>query len=97
MEDESRGVGGPKQGPPRAPRRQPSTGNRTLSGAVFAGVGIQFAATILVFTFLGNWLDNKFHTSPWLLILCVFLGAGGGFYSMYRQLKASQHRNGTDQ
>jgi ATP synthase protein I len=55
-----------------------------VSGAQFAGIGVQFALTILVFVFAGVWLDKRLGTSPWLLLVCVFLGAAGGFYSMYR-------------
>ncbi len=67
-------------------------GNRgsSVSGAEFAGIGVQFALTILVFVFAGIWLDRRFGTSPWLLLLCVFAGAGGGFYSMYRRVTAAQ-------
>jgi ATP synthase protein I len=61
-----------------------------VSGAEFAGIGVQFALTILVFVFAGIWLDRRFGTTPWLLLVCVFAGAGGGFYSMYRRVTASQ-------
>jgi F0F1-type ATP synthase assembly protein I len=62
------------------------------SATEFAGVGIQFALAILLFLYLGQWLDSKLGTAPWLLILGVFLGAGLGFYSMYRRLMAAQAR-----
>lgn len=69
-----------------------------VSGAEFAGIGLQFALTILVFVFAGIWLDRRLGTSPWLLIACVFAGAGGGFYSMYRRVTAAQrdakHKHG---
>jgi len=73
--------------PPRPPRR---TG---VSGAEFAGVGLQFAATIVAFMFAGIWLDRRLGTSPWFVILCVFLGAGTGFYSIYRKLMSAQRRS----
>jgi ATP synthase protein I len=60
-----------------------------LSGSEFAGVGMQFAATIVVGALAGIWLDKRFGTSPWLLILMVFGGAGTGFWSMYRRLASS--------
>ena len=63
------------------------------SGGDLASAGLQFAAAIIVFMFLGLWLDRTLGTSPWLLIVCVFLGAGGGFYSIYRRLMASQRRS----
>lgn len=70
-------------------RREPSKppeGGGVHSGAEFAGIGIQFAASIILFLFVGQWLDRKLGTSPWLLMVGVFLGAGASFYSMYRKL-----------
>jgi F0F1-type ATP synthase assembly protein I len=51
-----------------------------------AGVGLQFAASILLFLFVGMWLDRRLGTDPWLLIVGVFTGGTAGFYSMYRRL-----------
>ena len=56
------------------------------TGSEFAGVGLQFGFSIVLFAFAGYWLDKKLGTSPWLLILLVFVGAGAAFYSMYRRL-----------
>ncbi|MFN2566512.1 MAG: AtpZ/AtpI family protein [Gemmatimonadaceae bacterium] len=58
----------------------------------YAGVGLQFALTIVVFMFAGMWLDRTLGTSPWLLVLFVFGGASAGFYSIYRKLTAAQRR-----
>ncbi len=57
-----------------------------ISGSEFAGVGMQFSATIVVFALAGVWLDKRLGTSPWLVILMVFGGAGLGFWSMYRKM-----------
>jgi F0F1-type ATP synthase assembly protein I len=35
---------------------------------------------------LGWWLDAKLGTSPWLLLVGIFLGASGGFYSLVRRV-----------
>src|SRR5689334_21465923 len=79
--------GGPASGPP---------GGRGAGGgpsvAEFAGVGLQFAVSILVFVFVGQWLDRKLGTAPWMLMLGVFLGAGASFYGMYRKLTAAGER-----
>ena len=56
----------------------------------FAGVGIQFAVSIIAFLFLGQWADRKLGTSPVLLLAGVFIGGGAAFYSMYRRLSAAQ-------
>ena len=58
-----------------------------LSGSEFAGIGIQFAATIVVFAFAGIWLDQKLGTSPWLVLLFVLGGAGLGFWSLVRRTR----------
>jgi ATP synthase protein I len=79
--------GGPASGPPGG-----RGGDEGPSVAEFAGVGLQFAASILVFLYLGQWLDRKLGTAPWLLIVGVFLGAGASFYSMYRKLMAANAR-----
>jgi F0F1-type ATP synthase assembly protein I len=49
-------------------------------------VGLQFAASILLFFFAGRWLDGRLGTEPWLLIVGVFTGLCAGFWSMYRRL-----------
>ncbi len=84
--------GSPGSGPGGAP---PGKGQQELgvSGSEFAGIGLQFAVSILVFVYLGQWLDRKLATTPWLLIIGVFLGAGASFYSMYRKLMAAQARD----
>ena len=63
------------------------------SAAAYAGLGLQFALAILVFTFVGQWLDRRLGTEPWLLLVGVFTGAGGGFYSIYRRLMADLRRD----
>ena len=50
------------------------------------GVGLQFAGAILLFMFLGRWLDSWLGTEPWLLLAGVAVGAVAGFYALYRTL-----------
>jgi F0F1-type ATP synthase assembly protein I len=78
---------GAKPDPPAGRTGGAGRGSQTgVTGAEFAGIGLQFALTILVFVFAGVWLDRRLGTTPWLLLVCVFVGAGGGFYSMYRMV-----------
>jgi F0F1-type ATP synthase assembly protein I len=70
--------------PPPGPK--PSRGDTAPTGAQFAGAGLQFAVAIVAFMFLGIWLDKRLGSSPWFVLVCVFLGAGAGFYSIYRKL-----------
>ncbi|HED65744.1 MAG TPA: AtpZ/AtpI family protein [Planctomycetes bacterium] len=48
----------------------------------FAGVGLHFGATIGFFAWLGYWADGKLGSSPWLLLVGVFLGFGLGLWSL---------------
>jgi ATP synthase protein I len=65
-------------------------GRGMVSGAEMAGAGVQFAVVLVAFSFVGIWLDRQLRTSPWFTIVLVFVGAAGGFYSMYRKLMKGQ-------
>jgi len=62
------------------------SGSSGPGAAAFAGVGIQLGLTLTLFALLGRWLDARLGTSPWLLLVCVFVGAAAGFYSIYRRV-----------
>jgi ATP synthase protein I len=79
-------------GEPGGHGRQKGQRAATPSVGDYAGVGLQFAFSIVAFMFAGMWLDRRLGTSPRLLILFVFGGAGAGFYSIYRKLMAAQRR-----
>ena len=62
----------------------------------FAGLGLQFVIAILLFLYLGKWVDDRLGTS-WFQIVGVFVGAGLSFYNMYRKLMAAQARDDMEQ
>src|SRR2546423_14230970 len=84
----------------------PDPGRTGVSGVEMAGAGVQFAVVLVAFSFLGIWIDRQLGTSPWFTIIMVFVGAAGGFFSMYRKLmkgqrlgerrKATDRRDGGD-
>lgn len=57
-----------------------------MSGSEFAGIGMQFAVSIVAFALAGVWLDKRLGTSPWLLLLLVLGGSGLSFWSIYRRV-----------
>ena len=63
------------------------------SGWKYAGIGLQFAGSILLFLYVGQWVDRRLGSGPVGLILGVFLGAGAAFLSMYRRLMADLARD----
>lgn len=52
----------------------------------FIDIGLRFAISIIVFLFLGIWIDDKTGLKPAFTITGVFFGAGTGFYSLYKSL-----------
>ena len=61
-----------------------------LSISSFIGVGLQFAIGVVLFLYLGKWVDSRLGTAPAFLIIGVFLGAGLSFYNLYRKVTAAQ-------
>jgi F0F1-type ATP synthase assembly protein I len=76
-----------EHGDHRFKARAPSGG-----ASAAAGLGFQFAASLVLFFFAGQWLDRRLGTAPVFLLIGVFVGGGGSFYSMYRRLMAAQRR-----
>ena len=68
------------------PRR--TDGRKVISGSEFAGIGVQFAAVIVLFALAGIWLDRKLGTSPVFVIVLVLGGSGLAFWSMVRKVNA---------
>lgn len=64
----------------RGPVRPP------VSPTELAGFGVQFVVAVLLFLYLGRWLDGKLHTAPLLLIVGAFVGAAASFYSLIHKL-----------
>ena len=57
-----------------------------MSGSEFAGVGMQFAVSIVLFALAGIWLDKWLGTSPWFVLVMVLGGSALSFWSMYRRV-----------
>ena len=55
----------------------------------YTGFGLTWALSVLMFLALGYWLDGRLGTLPWLTILGAFVGATGGFVSLYHGIVAA--------
>lgn len=58
----------------------------------YAGLGVQLAASVVLFVLGGQWLDGKLGTGALFTILGAFIGFGGTMWSLIRQLN---RRDGT--
>jgi len=52
----------------------------------YLSIGLELALFLLVFIFIGRYLDRMYGTEPWLMIAGAALGFVGGFYSLFRTL-----------
>ena len=70
--------------------REPRLGSPAPRWGSVATGGAEFTVTILVGLFVGQWVDRRLGTGPWLLILGTFVGAAAGFFRLYRALSTGQ-------
>lgn len=52
--------------------------------APFLTLGFQLAAAVILFFFIGYWLDRHFETSPTYTLVGLFLGVVGGFIKFFK-------------
>jgi len=55
-----------------------------IAFGLYGAIGFQLAAAVIAGLFIGQWIDQKLHTTPWLTILGLILGSVGGFYNLIR-------------
>ncbi|MBN1511858.1 MAG: AtpZ/AtpI family protein [Phycisphaerae bacterium] len=47
-------------------------------------MGFELAAALAGFCLLGYWIDVRYDTAPWGLLICACLGLIGGMYNLIR-------------
>ena len=50
----------------------------------FFTLGIQLAAAVALMFFLGRWLDERWGTTPWMMLAGTTLGATAGLYNFIK-------------
>ena len=60
----------------------------------YAGLGLQLAATLVIFVLVGQWLDKKAGTDGVFTIVGAFVGFGGTLYSLIRALSKDKDEDG---
>ncbi|MBG8553205.1 AtpZ/AtpI family protein [Hymenobacter guriensis] len=56
----------------------------------FAGAGMQMLAIIGLSTWLGVWLDGRYHSSPWATVGLSLLGI---FVALYQVIRAVSEKS----
>ena len=55
----------------------------------YAGLGLQFAASLALFGAVGWWIDRRLATGPWIFILGLLGGAALAFVALLRAVPPS--------
>ena len=76
----------------------PDENSNRSSWIQYSGVGIEFSAAVGGFALLGFWIDRRWDTGPWGLLICVALGLTGATYNLIRtSMKAFRSGPARDQ
>ena len=73
------------------PREDRPRGTLREAGRL-AGLGVQFAVTVVLCTAAGWWADGELGTAPWLLLAGALIGAVAAFWQVCRALVSSNGR-----
>ncbi|MEW5693070.1 MAG: AtpZ/AtpI family protein [Candidatus Hydrogenedentota bacterium] len=52
-----------------------------------SSVGFVMVFSVLIGLAIGLWLDKLLRTTPWLMIIGIFIGMFSGFYSIWLIMK----------
>ena len=62
---------------------------KNLPSWTYAGIGIEYAAAVGGFGLIGWWVDSRWDTQPWGVVIAVALGLIGATYNLVRQSLAA--------
>ena len=67
---------------------------RSQSGQIsLAGIGFDLAAAVGVGALLGWWIDRRFETGPWGVLICSSIGIVGGLVNFVRAAQKAARRD----
>jgi len=55
----------------------------------YSGVGLELAGATAGLALVGYWVDGKFGTSPWGILIGVVIGIVGGLYNLVKESLAA--------
>lgn len=61
-------------------------------GMRYAGLGIELVAAVGLLSLLGWWIDGRFGTAPWGLVVGALLGLVGGMANLVHTAMTSVRR-----
>lgn len=59
-----------------------------------AGLGMELAAAVVGLALLGYWIDRRFGSEPWGVLIGALVGIVGGLLNFVRQAESAARRKG---
>ena len=70
-----------------APPPEGEPAEESTQWMAFLNLGWMIVANMALFVGLGMWLDRRFRTAPWLLLVGVFLAFAASGYTIFLAVK----------
>ena len=64
-----------------------------VAWGLYGAIGFQLAAMVVGGLIVGQWLDSRWSTTPWLTLVGLIVGSIGGFYNLIRLARWKERRN----
>ena len=55
----------------------------------YSGVGLELAGAVAGLAFIGYWIDGRYGTTPWGILVGVVIGIVGGLFNLVRESLAA--------
>jgi ATP synthase protein I len=68
-----------------------------VKAGALASVGLEMGVAVVIGWGVGYWLDGRFGTEPWLMLLFLLLGVAAGFKGLIdaaRKMKKLENKDG---
>jgi ATP synthase protein I len=68
------------------------TSGMLRAAAPYLTLGIQIAAAVVMFLFIGKYADDALGTKPWLMVAGIVIGFAGGMIHFFREVTALSNK-----
>ena len=68
----------------QSPQSSTNKVTAVYQAAQLASLGIEMGLAVLLGWFVGQWLDNRWGTDPWLMLVFTLFGVAAGFKAVLR-------------
>jgi ATP synthase protein I len=76
------------------PKLGPARGRALRNIGALSAVGLSFVMAVVIGAAIGYVLDRWLGTSPWLFLICFFLGVAAGMRAVFRTVAATSRDDG---